>query len=97
MDRKSIIQRYWQLAIVSDGWYLLYMHLLSGIDAALARWQPEGVWENTIWETVTHITHSKEQFLRSDVVKGSTPDSLSLFANSKSLANAERFSLASQI
>lgn len=64
MDRKSILLQYWQLAAESEGWYPPYADALKDVDAALAGWKPEGKAANTIWETVTHVTHFKERLLR---------------------------------
>ncbi len=64
MDRKSILLQYWQLAAESEGWYPPYADALNGVDASLASWKPEGNAANTIWETVTHVTHFKERLLR---------------------------------
>lgn len=64
MDRKSILLQYWQLAAESEGWYPPYADALRDVDASLASWKPEGNAANTIWETVTHVTHFKERLLR---------------------------------
>ncbi len=61
MDRKSIILQYWRAALETEGWYPPYMDALDGVDAGLANWRPEGASANTIWETVTHVTHFKER------------------------------------
>ncbi|MBK1441464.1 DinB family protein [Parapedobacter sp. ISTM3] len=64
MDRKSIIQQYWQFAAEKEGWYPPYADALRDVDASLASWRPEGVAANTIWETVAHVIYFKERLIR---------------------------------
>lgn len=64
MEIKAMLLEYWQSAATTEGWYPPYADALSGVDAAMANWRPEGAASNTIWETVVHVTYFKERLLR---------------------------------
>lgn len=46
-----------------NGWFVAARNALEGLTAEQADWSPEGS-DNSIWETLTHITYYNNAYLQ---------------------------------
>src|SRR5687768_4023269 len=63
MDKKEILLGQFDRCYNENGWFVAVRNAIDGTTAEQAAWKPEGS-DNSIWESLTHITYYDNAYLQ---------------------------------
>ena len=62
MIKKTLLKQY-DHCYNENGWFVAVRNAIEGVTAEQAAWKPEGS-DNSIWESLTHITYYNDAYLQ---------------------------------
>ncbi len=60
---KQLVREQFDECYDKNGWFVAVRNAIEGVTAEQAAWKPEGT-DNSIWETLTHLTYYNNAYLQ---------------------------------
>ena len=60
---KELLLKQFTLCFDENGWFVAVRNAIDGVTAEQAAWRPEGT-DNTIWESLAHLTYYNNAYLQ---------------------------------